>query len=155
MAKIEVLSNKRLVLKNTLIYEVKDIKLEEIEKHGMIFENKIKSLKVQTFGPLITKNYGMNIKDDGIITTNYDFIVQAHDYLQYKDIFKAVDRYEVSNCVYAHFEDRAEFINFAYSKLDVFFYENDLEPEGSIYSILLEQTENYMKMDIFKPVKTL
>lgn len=37
----------------------------------------------------------------------------------------------------------------------LFFYENDLEPEGIIYSVLLNQTSDMMTMDLFKPVKRL
>ena len=59
MPKLEVKTNKKLVLKNVIVHEMKNIKMSELEKELQKFERNLKLLNVQTFGPLITKNYGM------------------------------------------------------------------------------------------------
>ena len=143
MPKLEVKTNKKLVLKNVIVHEMKNIKMSDLEKELQKFERNLKLLNVQTFGPLITKNYGMSISDNGEMTICCDAMIQAHDYKQYQ------------NTYIVRFEDRPEYLNYAYSKLDLFFYENDLEPEGITYSVLLNQTSDMMTMDLFKPVKRL
>lgn len=155
MDKLLIKENKKLVLKNVLIYEIKGIKVEQIDKQIQLFVEKIKTLKVKTFGPLISKNYGISLQSDGEMITDYDIMVQASDYLQYKGIFKTASELSISNCVYLHFEDNPQYINFAYSKLDVYFYEKDLISSGVIYNVLIKDSPELMIMDIFKPVKTL
>ena len=117
------------------------------------------SLKNQSspilFPFLITKNYGMSISDNGEMIICCDAMIQAHDYKQYQNTYIVHDIYTAEHCAYIRFEDRPEYLNYAYSKLDLFFYENDLEPEGITYSVLLNQTSDMMTMDLFKPVKRL
>lgn len=155
MPKLEVKTNKKLVLKNVIVHEMKNIKMSELEKELQKFERNLKLLNVQTFGPLITKNYGMSISDNGEMTICCDAMIQAHDYKQYQNTYIVHDIYTAEHCVYIRFEDRPEHLNYAYSKLDLFFYENDLESEGIIYSVLINQTSDMMTMDLFKPVKRL
>ena len=155
MPKLEVKTNKKLVLKNVIVHEMKNIKMSELEKELQKFERNLKLLNVQTFGPLIKKNYGMSISDNGEMTICCDAMIQARDYKQYQNTYIVHDIYTAEHCVYIRFEDRPEHLNYAYSKLDLFFYENDLESEGIIYSVLINQTSDMITMDLFKPVKRL
>ena len=155
MPKLKVLENKKLVLKNVLQKELSSIQLEsindEINKFGLLLDK----LFVQTFGPLVIKASGLVISDEGEMTVNYDLLIQAHDYKQYKSSFETIERLEVPNCVYVHFEGSPEDIQFAHSKLDLHFYENDLESTGEVYSVMIEESEHHTVVDIFKPVRVL
>ena len=55
MAKLEVLENKKLVLKNVLKKELRGISFEDIDQQINKFANRLDILKVQTFGPLVIK----------------------------------------------------------------------------------------------------
>lgn len=103
MAKLEVLENKKLVLKNVLIKELRNISLDEVDQEIQKFTNNLDILKVKAFGPLVIKSCGTNILDNGTITTDYDLIVQAHDYMQYKNQFVTKQRFECPHCAYIHF----------------------------------------------------
>lgn len=152
MAKLEIKENKKLVLKNVIAYEIRDILMEDLDAEINKFLNKIKLLKIQTFGPLVTKNYGVQIHEDGTMTVSYDVMIQAHDYKRYKNSYKVYDRLVAEYCAYVRFEDHPQYLNYAYSKLELYFYENDLETDGVIYNVLVSESEDFMVMDIFKPV---
>lgn len=155
MPKLEVLENKKLVLKNVLRKELKNIQPEslsdEVSKLGILIEK----LSVQAFGPLIVKSSGGYLGDDGVITIDYDLLVQAHNYKEFKSSFEPIERLEIPFCAYIHFEGHSEDIQFAHSKLDLHFYENDLEATGEIYSVMVEDSEHNTVVDIFKPVRRL
>ena len=55
MPKLEVKTNKKLVLKNVIVHEMKNIKMSELEKELQKFERNLKLLNVQTFGPLMVR----------------------------------------------------------------------------------------------------
>ena len=155
MPKLEVLENKKLVLKNVLRKELKNIQLELLNEEINKFALLLDKLTVQTFGPLVTKSNGVNISDDGELIMDYDLLIQAHDYKQYKSSFEAIERLEVPNCIYLRFEGAPEDIQYAHSKLDLYFYENNLESTGEVYSVMIEDSEYHSVVDIFRPVRGL
>lgn len=152
MPKLEVLENKKLVLNNVLKKELRSINMGDLDKELMNFTKKLELLKVQTFGPLIIKNYGASILDDGSVVTDYDLIVQAHDYKQYKNEFMIEDKHECHHCIYVHFEGKPEYLAYAHSKLDLYFYENDILDSGTGYTVCLQENDEYVEVDVFRQV---
>jgi len=155
MNKLEVKTNKKLILKQVLIKELRDIPIEQLDSETKNFHSLINLLNVQTFGPLITKNYGTNIHDDGSITTSYDLMVQAHDYKMYKKQFKVVSQLQCEHCAYIRFQGESDNMQYAYTKLNLFFFENDLADTGVVYNVFLSNHSENMVLDIFKPVEML
>ena len=155
MPKLEILENKKLVLKNVLIKELRNIKIDDLEKELKDFEKSLDLLKVQIFGPLIIKTGGAYIGEDGVMTVDYEFFAQAHDFRQYKNTFLIKERFECPYCAYIRFEGSPSDIHYAHSKLELHFYERELESNGEVYSVILEDSEHRMVIDIFKPVVRL
>lgn len=155
MTKLEVKENKKLVLKHVLKKEIRNMEMEKLEIEIQNFTKKIELLKVKARGPLIIKNYGTTITDDGNLLASYDLMVQVDDYKQYGKLFGIEETHACPYCVYVRFEGKPEDLHYAYSKLDVYFYENELEATGVEYSLYLEENENYSKIDIFRQVVTL
>lgn len=79
MAKLEVKDNKKLVLKQVICKKLYGTKLENIDLEIDKFYQHLQLVKAQIFGPLIVKSCGTNIHDDGTLTTDFDFYVQAHN----------------------------------------------------------------------------
>ncbi|WP_445487618.1 AraC family transcriptional regulator [Niallia sp. 03133] len=152
MSKLEVKENKKLVLKNVIINELRSIQIEKLDAEIQKFINLTQILHMQTFGPLITKLVGTNLHDDGSLTFDYDLIVQAHNYHLHKEQFKVKKEYSCRNCIYLRYEGKAEHLNFAHSKLDLHIFENDLLTNGEMYSVFLSNTPEKMVVDIFRPV---
>lgn len=155
MSKLNVLENKKLVLNNVLKKEIRNISLENINKEIQKFTNKLQLLNVQVFGPLIIKSCGTNIHENGTITADYDLMVQSHDFMQYKNEFVILPRFECSHCAFVHFEGEPSDVSYATAKLDLFFYENDLEGTGENYTVCIMESEDHTVMDFFRPVKSL
>ncbi|MDR1794249.1 MAG: AraC family transcriptional regulator [Erysipelotrichaceae bacterium] len=155
MPRIETQENKTLVLKNCIIKELRDIHVDRLEMEINQFLNHLNSLHAQLFGPLITRNYGTHFFDDGSVTESYDVIVQAHDYLNFSRFYKVQEELRAEHCLFAHFDDNPGNMQYAYAKLDLIFYENDLISDGSQYSIFIQREDNRFVLDVFRPVKQL
>jgi hypothetical protein len=95
---------------------------------------------------------GTKIHEDRSITFDYDVIVQAHNNHLYKDQFKVAREHTCDYCVYIRFEGKQEHLQYAHSKLDLYFYENELETNGIVYTIHISNNPEHMVVDIFKPV---
>lgn len=155
MKKIEIKNNKKLKLKNVVIKELTNINIENFEIEISKFLNEIKTLKIHTFGPLIIRNKGVKIIDDEKITSDYNLYIQAHDYKQYKNQFTVLDEVVAEHCLYTRFEGKPENLQLAFNKLEIYEYEEDIITRGDIYMISLEDSEDHIVMDIFKPVKMI
>lgn len=155
MQKIEIRENKKLILKKVINRNLDLIPLENLDTEINRFYNNIQALKVQVFGPLIIRNKGMKISDDGQITSDYDLYIQAHDYKQYKNQFNLLDEVVVEYCLYTRFEGKPEYLQLAFNKLEIYEYEEDIITRGDVYMVSLEDSEDYIVMDIFKPVKMI
>ena len=155
MNKLEVLENKKLVLKHVLMKQHKNIELDAIDEKLNSFTNQLQLFNVQTFGPLVTRNAGTTIHDDGSLTTDYELFVQAHDYKQYQKTFRIKDRIEFPNCIYLKFKGNPEELHFAHSKLDLYFYEQGLTPNGDVITVLINEYPEQIEVDLFRPVASL
>lgn len=153
MPKLEVVENKKLVLKNVLKKELIAVDIENIDKEINNFMVRLELLKVQVFGPLIIHSIGTNISETGEITMDYELLMQAHDYMQYKNEFVCEERFVCPHCLYLHYEGIPEDLTYAHSKLDLYVFEEELSTTGELYSICLSENENYLSMDLFRPVQ--
>lgn len=150
-----VKENKKLVLNNVLIKKHESIALDAIDEKLNSFTNQIKLFNVQTFGPLVTRSEGTTIHEDGTLTTDYELIVQAHDYKQYQKQFHIKDRVEFPHCIYLKFKGKVDDMHYAHSKLDLYFYENDLTANGDVVTVLINEYEDQVEVDLFRPVAVL
>lgn len=155
MNKLEVQENKKLVLKQVLIKQHKNIALETIDEKLNTFTNQLELFKVQTFGPLVTRNAGTMIHDDGSLTMDYELIIQAHDYKQYQKNFQIKERVEYPNCVYVKFKGKPEDLHYAHTKLDLHFYEQNLTSKGDVITVLIHEYPEQIEVDLFRPVTHL
>lgn len=155
MAKLELKDNKKLVLKQVICKKIYGIKLENIDHEIDKFHQHLQLIKVQTFGPLIVKSCGTTIHDDGSITTDFELYVQAHNAQQYSNLYDIQDTVSIPYCLYIHFEDSPEYLQFAYSKLELYIYENDIQTDGTVYTVYVNSSPEKMTVDIFRPIISL
>lgn len=155
MNKLEVKENKKLVLKQVLVKRHKSIKLEEMDEKLYTFTNQLQIFNVQTFGPLVTRNAGTIVHEDGSISADYELFIQAHDYKQYQKNFQIKERVEYPNCIYLKFKGKPEDLHFAHSKLDLYFYEQGLISKGDVITVLMNEYPDQIEVDLFKPVATI
>lgn len=155
MIKMEVKENKKLVLKQVVMKQYKNIPLDAVDVELNTFTNQLQLFNVQAFGPLVSINGGTTIHDDGTLTMDYELIVQAHDYRQYNKNFQIKERIEFPNCIYLKFKGKPEDLTYAHSKLDLYFYEQGIIPSGDAITVLVDDNSDQIEVDLFRPVASL
>jgi len=153
MSKLQVLENKKLKLVNVFTKELRGILIEDVEKEIKKFINFLEISQIQTRGPLITKKAGTTVHENGDISIDYDIMVQTIKKMPNNGNFRFHETLSVENCVYIHFEGTNDELNYAHNKLNLYLWENDLVETGEEYMVHLSLNNNWLEVDIFKPVE--
>lgn len=152
---ILIQENKKLILKNVVCKELLGLSYYDLDKEIQKFQSTIMAKNLHVYGPLIIKNFGTHLQDDGVVTVDVAILTQAKDYMIMKDSMIVEDEHVCSNCVYTHFDGRQEDIQMAYNKADIYIYENNLDTTGVVYTLYLSRDTNNAVIDIFKQVVLL
>lgn len=151
--KIIVRENKVLKLNNVLIRELHQNEFMDTNKVTYMMDSYIKSKGNSVVGPMI--NYS-SLSTDG----NGQSKITAKLMVQLKNPIHNVERpYEhksqirVTNCLFARFTEKEENLQFAYSKLTLHAFENDIKLIGDSYTVFVDKKEDKMVADIFMEVQ--
>ena len=157
MPKIEFRENKVLKLTNVLSRKVPTSELMNQDKQVGMLMNWIKAKGYQTVGPLIMYSTGVTGTDaDGQPIIDSRVMIQLNTGSVRLELpYRFEKELRISNCLLARFNDDAEKLQFATSKLTLYAYENDLELTGETYIVLMEQQENKLFADVFMPLKNV
>lgn len=104
---------------------------------------------------MVIHNKGTIISEENISVSSYNLYIQAHEYKEYKNIYTILDEVVAEYCLYTRFEGKPEYLQLAFNKQEIYEYEEDIITRGDIYMISLEDSEDHIVMDIFKPVKMI
>lgn len=157
MKKIQIYENKTLKLQNVLINEV-DIEQQELFQLDTEIEKMntyIKTHGIKQIGPLIqhTSIYRSKANE---MTFKISFMLQCDNYLhKVSKPYKMESTIRVKNCLYAKYIGPEDKIKYAYDKMGVYAFENDIELDGSNYTIYVSSNkeDETMLTDIFMPIK--
>lgn len=147
--KIIVKGNKTLKLNNVLIREVSQSELMDINKISYMMSSYIKSKGNSTIGPLI--NYS-NAEGDGNgqIKLIVKLMIQLVNPIYNVDIpYEYKQEIKVTNCLFGRFSEREKNLKFAYSKLQVHAFENDIKLKGDSYTVFVNKSEDKLHADVF------
>ena len=157
MNQITILENKTLKLQNLL-----SVRLNLTSDDSGIFDKEVNKLNtfIQThgakqIGPLIQCSK-VEINEDGEVDINMQFMLQADKFIHSVETpYKMEALLRVKNCLYARYIGPDDKVKFAYDKLWVYAFENDIELDGSSYTIYVDRNdeEEVMIADIFMPIK--
>lgn len=158
MEKIRIAENKTLKLQNSLSVNL-DFSTENLE---LIIDNEVNKMNtyIQThgarqIGPLIQYS-SIEVNDEGEADINMQFMLQADNFIHnVEQPYRMESLLRVKNCLYARYMGPEDKIKFAYDKLGVYAFENDIELEGSNYTIYVDRNEEEETMiaDVFMPIK--
>lgn len=152
---IKLNENKTLKLNNVI-----SCRMDMDEKSS--FEQEINKMRIyiqlhgaRPVGPLIqfTK---VILHDDGNTDVDIEFFLQSNRFIHNVEAeFKMDAIMKVKNCLYARYVGPEDKIKFAYDKLGVYAFENDIELDGSNYTIYVDRNEEEETMvaDVFMPIK--
>ena len=150
------------------LHENKVLKLQNVVSLGMNMEENVNidllidkmDTYIQThgakqIGPLIQAT-SFEIKDDGAVDIKMQFMLQTDNFIHnVEPPYKMDSILRVKNCLYARYIGPEDKLKFAYDKLGVYAFENDIELEGCNYTIYVDRNEEdeTMVADEFMPVK--
>lgn len=157
MNNIFIAERKTLKLQNVLY-----IKLDLSSDEANLFDKEVN--KMNTFihthgarqiGPLIQYS-SIEINEENEAEINMQFMLQADNFIHNVEVpYHMESILRVKNCLYARYNGPEDKVKFAYDKLGVYAFENDIELEGSNYTIYLDRNEEDETIiaDVFMPVK--
>lgn len=142
MSKLQINQNKILKLQNVLFCKVN---LEEEEMDFNIIVEKMQSyIKVKgamQIGPLIqhTKPFVNNEEE---LDVELNLLLQCNNFIHnVKKPYRMESIIRVQNCMYCHYSGPEEKLKFAYDKINLEAFENDIELTGESYTVFVDQNE--------------
>lgn len=154
MSRLQFNQNKILKLQNVLVGKVN---LEEEEMDFNIIVEKMQSyIKVKgaiQIGPLIQyTNPFINDKEE--LDMEISLLLQCNNHIHSVEkpyTMESVRR--VPNCMYCHYIGPEEKLKFAYDKINLEAFENDIELTGESYTVFVDQNEEEgtIVADVFMP----
>ena len=147
--KIVVRENKTLKLNNVLIREVSQNELVDINKISYMMDSYIKTKGNSTVGPMI--NYsGAEGDENGQIKLVIKLMVQLKNPIHNIDKpYEFKSQIRITNCLFGRFSEKEENLQFAYSKLQVHAFENDIKLKGDSYTVFVNKNEEKLVADVF------
>lgn len=151
-------------MKNIIIKEKKTLKLDNVierrlneedlktispDKIITLLNTQLMSKGAKPVGPLIN-----HTKAEG--GHNYiSFILQADRQVNVDSPYQFKSQQTIKNCLFARFEGLEFNIDYAYQKLNVYAYENNIELKPESYSVVTSPVDKKgeISVDIFMPVK--
>ena len=156
MNKLQFKENKILKLINVLRYKAQ-IEQEDFDFNVMIEQMKsyIKIKGVTQVGPLIqyTKTF---MNDNGELDMEIILMLQCNNYIHnVESPYSMESVIRVPNCMYCRYIGPEDKLKFAYDKIHLEAFENDIELEDCSYTIFVDRNEEdeTIVADVFIPRK--
>lgn len=155
MRSIRVEENKTLRLQNVL-----SCKMDFSKINTGTFDNEINKMNVfisthgaKQIGPLIQySNVEMN--QNGEADINMQFMLQSDNFINnVQSPYRMDSMLRVKNCLFARYTGKENTLKFAYDKLGVYAFENEIELEGGSYTVFVNRDDEVISADIFMPIK--
>lgn len=147
--KISIRENKTLKLTNVLIRELSENEISDIDKISYMMDSYIKAKGNSTIGPIINySNLEMDESEQAKISIK--IMVQLKNPIYNVEApYEIKKELKISNCLFAKFNEKEENIQFAYQKLGVYAFENDIKLKGDSYTVFVKKEEENITADIF------
>lgn len=147
--KILVKENKTLKLNNVLIREVNQKELIDINQITYMMDSYIKAKGNSTLGPMINYSRAEG-NENGQVKIVIKLIVQLKNPIHNVDKpYEFKSQIRVTNCLFARFTEKEENLQYAYSKLSLHAFENDIKLKGDSYTVFVNKDEEKIVADVF------
>ena len=153
MSKLQ-LNNKILKLQNVLIAKV-DFSEEKMDINLLIekMQSYIKVKGAMQIGPLI-QNTKTFINKEHELDVEVTLLLQCNNYIHnVEQPYYMESILRVQNCMYCRYIGPEEKLKFAYDKINLEAFENDIELTGESYTVFVDQNEEEgtIVADVFMP----
>lgn len=143
MGKIELSDRKTLKLTNALRCGI-ELKKESAALSVQVeqMQSYIRVKGARQIGPLI-QYAEANVSGTGELDMNMELLLQCNNYIhKVEEPYRMEPVLRVPDCVYCRYMGPGEMLKFAYDKINLYAFENDIPLKGNSYTIFVEQSED-------------
>lgn len=142
MNKIEFNQKKTLKLMNVLCYRIQlqseetsiDVQLEQMQTY-------IRTKGAVQIGPLI-QYISPQINEQGEVDVQITFLLQCnHEIHNVEQPYTMQNVLRISNCLYCRYTGPETTLKFAYDKINLYAFENDIKLKGDSYTVFIDNKE--------------
>lgn len=149
MREIKVSKNKSFRLTNVLIRQVEKEEAYAVDKIVNDMENYIRLKGGQPVGPLVQYTETV-VDDEGRIKVITKLMRQSNNFINnIESPYEMKSLIRCKNCMYVRFVGEEYAIKFAYDKMHVIAYEEEIDFKGSSYTIFVDRQQDNLVADIF------
>ena len=151
MKSLQYNTSKTLKLSNILIININKDDLDNIVATVEQMENYIKSKGSQPIGPLIQYTES-TINEQGELDIVIKLLRQSSNFIQHVEPpYKMKSVIRVRNCMYVRYTGPESKLKFAYDKINLTAFEENIELKGHSYTVFVDQNEDNLIADVFMP----
>jgi len=66
--------------------------------------------------------------------------------------YELKNQIRITNCLFARFNEKEENLQYVYSKLQLYAFENDIKLKGDSYTVFVENKDGKMIADVFMEI---
>lgn len=149
MSVIKISNTKILKLTNVITQEIDIIENFDFITKVTQIENYIKSKGATPIGPLIQKTL-YHINDEGQLEIKVYLMRQANNFIHnVEPPYTMESVLRVKNCMYARYTGPEEKLKFAYDKINLTAFEEDIELSNESYTIFVDKQDDNIIADVF------
>ena len=149
MEKLIVYQNKTLKLTNACIRQINDDEMMDIDKIIIQMDNYLKSKGAIPIGPLIQCT-DSKLGKDGLPDVRVFIIRQSNNFINtVEPPYSMQSLLRCRNCLFVRYTGLETYIKFAYDKLNLVSYEEDIKLTGKTYTVFTGKSQEEFSADIF------
>ena len=149
MRKIEFNHEKTLKLTNAVIYALGEEDFENLNLIVEKMENYIKAKGYMPIGPLIQYS-GTRITENGELDIVVKLIRQSSGYINHVEApYTCEPVMRIKNCMYVRYTGPENMLKFAYDKINLTAFEEDIKLKGDSYTVFVNQVDDDIIADVF------
>ena len=149
MNRIELNHNKTLKLTNAVIYDLGEDDFDKLNLIVEKMENHIKTMGYIPVGPLIQYS-GTRINENGELDIIVKLIRQSSGFINHvEEPYKCESVMRIKNCMYVRYTGPENMLKFAYDKINLTAFEEDIKLKGDSYTVFVNQVDDDIIADVF------
>jgi len=149
MGKFDLNYEKTLKLTNAVIVQIGEQEFENLNLVVEKMENYIKAKGYMPIGPLIQYS-SPKINESGELDIIVKLIRQSSQFINHtEEPYKCQSVLRVKNCMYVRYTGPESMLKFAYDKIHLTAFEEDIKLKGDSYTIFVNQIDDNIVADIF------
>lgn len=148
MDEILMATGKNVTFRNVLSRVLELEKAEGIERSARMFEAYIRREGLEPYGPLIIRNTSRSSGRDDVQYS--EMLVQLRDApVSVADPYRFTERIRLEGCLMARYSGPMDSMRMAFSKAQVYAFENSLDLGSVTYTVLVQNNGGSISADIF------